>query len=253
MKPNELQADAAIRVFARENGVDLVGYSAMTEQTYLRGDCAQHLLHQGYRQAITLACSISVSACELLFKQEDPGFLFYFTQHTKSRAEQLEQAAQKLCIQIESLGYRAFLVPGLGTAYHDGGCPTILSHITQARLAGLGTMGDSGMLLTPQFGPRVRLATVLTDCPLPVPEMLLGDLCLHCGACAAICPAGSITPGRHFDSEHPERYYTDKLACARYRDGNKEKYGSRFCNLCMAACPVGRNAHCGGHWYSFQG
>ena len=241
MHQDVIRIETAIRISAKESGIALVGYSPMTEQTYLRRDCAQYLLGKGYNRAITLAYPISASACELLFKRKDEGFLFYFTQHVKACAESLEEAAQKLCIQIESFGYRAFLVPGLGTGYHDDGCPTILSHITQARLAGLGTMGDSGMLLTAQFGPRVRLATVLTDCPLPVPATLPDDVCLHCGACANICPVGSITHGRHFDAKHPERYYTDKIVCAQYRNDNKEKYGSRFCNLCMAICPVGYN------------
>ena len=240
MRKTTMNMERKIRSEAVRLGIDLIGFSSMTEQLCLRDEWKKYIRERGYCCAITLANAISVSACDLLLKNVDQGTLFYFAKHCMAQAEALAIAAERLCLFIEKNGYRAFQVPGRGTAYSDDNCQTILSHITHARLSGIGTMGDSGMLLTRQYGPRIRLTTILTNCTLPVPAELEDEVCTHCGACAAICPSGSITNGR-FDERYPERCYTNKRACAAHRNENKERFGSRFCNLCMAVCPVGED------------
>jgi len=250
-----MQGDTAvfsehIRAIGAQEDIDLIGFSSMDDpRLYLRPENADFLRQQGYVWAISIANRISPSACDLLLRREDAGLLFYFDQHCRERAAALERAAHALCLYIESYGARAFLVPGLGTGYSDGKARVIVSHITQARLAGLGEMGDSGMLITPEYGPRVRLATILTSHPLTVPDTLPEGICIHCGFCREICPSGSIGTGR-FDPEHPERYYTDKALCTRHRDEQKKRLGSRFCNLCMAVCPVGKQQKPGAALFS---
>jgi ferredoxin len=61
--------------------------------------------------------------------------------------------------------------------------------------AGIGTFGLNNMVLTPEFGPRVHFAAVLTDADLPAGKPLATELCPGleaCGRCAAICPAQAI-------------------------------------------------------------
>ncbi|MBQ7567121.1 MAG: hypothetical protein IJT18_08370 [Oscillospiraceae bacterium] len=60
-------------------------------------------------------------------------------------------------------------------------------------LCGLGEIGWSKMLLTPEFGPRVRVGIIITEMELePDPIMEQGTLCNRCMACAAQCPGGCI-------------------------------------------------------------
>lgn len=62
-------------------------------------------------------------------------------------------------------------------------------------LCGLGEIGYSKMLLTPEFGPRVRVGIIITDMELePDPIMEPGTLCNRCMACVRECPGGCI-PG----------------------------------------------------------
>jgi len=59
--------------------------------------------------------------------------------------------------------------------------------------AGLGEIGWSKMFLTPEFGPRVRLAAVMTDMPLEADEIYNGPkLCDRCMLCARDCTVGAI-------------------------------------------------------------
>ena len=69
----------------------------------------------------------------------------------------------------------------------------------QFRLAavacGLGEIGWSKMLLTPEFGPLQRVAFIFTDAELEYDEMYSGEpLCRKCGACVRECPGGCIPP-----------------------------------------------------------
>lgn len=60
---------------------------------------------------------------------------------------------------------------------------------------GLGEIGWSKMLLTPEFGPLQRLSFIFTDAEVEYDEMYSGEpLCRKCGACVRECPGGCIPP-----------------------------------------------------------
>jgi reductive dehalogenase len=93
---------------------------------------------------------------------------------------------------VRALGYNA--IP-------SGNC-TGLS-IPVAIDAGLGELGRLGLLITPKFGPRVRLAKVITDMPL-IPDHPISfgvtEFCEICGKCAKECPGNAISENsRTFD------------------------------------------------------
>jgi len=85
---------------------------------------------------------------------------------------------------IRNLGYKAL----------PCGNDTALS-IPLAIDAGLGELGRNGLLITPQFGPRIRLSKVITDLPLiPDPPIDFGlhEYCKTCNKCFIQCPAKAI-------------------------------------------------------------
>lgn len=66
-----------------------------------------------------------------------------------------------------------------------------------AFLCGLGEIGYSKMLLTPEFGPRVRVGIIITELELePDPIIEPGTLCNRCMACVRECPGNCIPADR---------------------------------------------------------
>jgi len=90
----------------------------------------------------------------------------------------------------------------------------------------MGTVGTHSLLITPEFGTRVRIACLLTEAPLktttrrdPV------DDCTHCLDCVKICPVGAISP-----PGPGKRYEIDGMRCKFYRERVDN------CGLCQKVC-----------------
>lgn len=79
----------------------------------------------------------------------------------------------------------------------DKPAPDVFVHMRLAAfMAGLGEIGWSKLFISPQFGPRQRLAAILTDAPLE-PDPLYGgpELCDRCMCCARDCTGNAISTG----------------------------------------------------------
>jgi reductive dehalogenase len=111
--------------------------------------------------------------------------------------------------------------------------------------AGLGELSRMGFLITPEFGPRVRLSKVLTDLPLvpdkPI-EFGVWDLCLKCEKCVDYCPPRAIRSGeptREINNisnrEGLLRWPINGEKCLRFwaRSGTS-------CSNCIRVCPFNK-------------
>jgi len=71
--------------------------------------------------------------------------------------------------------------------------------------AGIGTCGRNGLLVSPEFGPNIRLCKVLTDMPLspdkPI-EFGVEEFCKTCKKCAIHCPSNALSHGERAWSGH---------------------------------------------------
>ena len=125
-------------------------------------------------------------------------------------------------------GYRALPLPSQGTPSDARFLRGILSFKHAAELAGLGRIGWSSLLVTRQFGPRVRLACLLTDAEIEPSPWLAENPCDGCGKCVDPCPAGAEKP-----PATGQDYTVDRFACASFRQG------AGCCSTCQSTCPVG--------------
>ena len=75
----------------------------------------------------------------------------------------------------------------------DKPAPNVFTQLRIAAFcAGLGQIGYSKMLLSPEFGPRQRIAALITDAPLQPDPLFDGELCDKCMACVNACSVGAI-------------------------------------------------------------
>ena len=133
---------------------------------------------------------------------------------------------------IRNLGYEAI----------QCGNDTALS-IPLAIDAGLGELGRNGLLITPLYGPRVRLCKILTDLPLETDKPIefgIKDFCKKCKLCAEECEADAISTMDEpsFDvacrSNNPGamKWYVDVEKCYLYWCEN-----GTDCSTCIKVCP----------------
>ncbi|MCB0601932.1 MAG: reductive dehalogenase [Saprospiraceae bacterium] len=119
-------------------------------------------------------------------------------------------------------------------------------NIPMAIQAGLGEYGRNGLLITPQFGPNVRIAKVFTDLPLvpdhPV-EFGVRQFCASCNLCATSCPVRAIPDGEP-QSQPPNisslegmtKYTVDAEKCFRFWVGLNSD-----CAICIRVCPYNKD------------
>lgn len=114
---------------------------------------------------------------------------------------------------------------------------TQLPHKTVARLAGLGWIGKSCLLVTPQYGPAVRISTLLTDAPLPCAAPIAASRCGACAQCANACPGHAIK-GVLWQEGSSRSNRLDLEACvAHMKQVSLGLEEDLICGACIAACP----------------
>ena len=112
------------------------------------------------------------------------------------------------------------------------------SHKKIACLSGLGNMGNNGLFLHKDFGARVRLGTVFTDCQFENPTEYPEDLCSHCNICREKCPSGAIS-GKNWSTDRES--YFNAAKCSEFMKREYKNIGrGAVCGLCVSHCPYGR-------------
>ena len=135
-------------------------------------------------------------------------------------------------------GYRAFAQTTDAVVELDN-YRTVLPHKTVATRAGLGWIGKCALLVTPEYGPAVRLSSLVTDAPLTPAEPIDESRCGNCMSCRYACP-GKAVSGKLWKVGMEREEFWDALACrraARSLAAEKLHEEITLCGLCIAVCP----------------
>lgn len=100
-------------------------------------------------------------------------------------------------------------------------------------LAGLGLIGKNNLLITREYGPRVRLRALYTSILLEPDPIAANPLyCHECNKCVEACPANALTNGKY-----------SRTKCLRYCEDNLRQISEHsvlWCMKCSDVCPVGK-------------
>jgi epoxyqueuosine reductase QueG len=120
---------------------------------------------------------------------------------------------------------------------------TDFSHKMAATRAGLGWIGKPDLFVSEKFGPRVRLATLLTDAELPVSSLTYDESrCGACDACVRECPAKAAS-GASWNIKTERNTFFDAFKCRdKCRELSKKNLDKNIsiCGICISVCPIGK-------------
>ncbi len=112
--------------------------------------------------------------------------------------------------------------------------------------AGLGEYGRHGIIITKEFGPRVRLGKIFTDLPLDHdrPRRFgVKEFCDQCNRCADACPAKAIPHGEPSDQVYNrsnlvgvKKWSVDAEKCFGFWVGQNSD-----CSICIRVCPYNKD------------
>ncbi len=109
-----------------------------------------------------------------------------------------------------------------------------------AATAGLGILGDNGLLINPRYGSFVFIGALFSDIP-PDEEALASvrpiAYCEHCGACRRACPTGALSGEGDCLSELTQRRGEIAKETVLLMKKHRTVWG---CDLCQTACPHNR-------------
>jgi epoxyqueuosine reductase QueG len=115
----------------------------------------------------------------------------------------------------------------------------LFPHKMAATCAGLGWIGRNGLLINPEYGPRLSLATVLTNAPLASDRPVVKSRCGECRLCVEYCPSEAIT-GSQWSRSRPYTELVRLENCRGHKKGSRSLNGKPNCGLCISICPYGR-------------
>jgi ferredoxin len=210
---------ADLQAYALAQGASSIGYTQVPEKWIFQGHAILHLnaiMLTMEMDKVRIDTAPSVACKQAVMEiYRDLGFV-----------------ANRIARYLRKRGYSA-------DAGHPLMGPAVYTPLSQ--MAGLGWLGRSGLLITPEHGPRVRLAAVFTNIEnLPFSthndHAWIADFCAKCGQCIRKCPTQAIY-------ETPIHHKTGRVTCIdndRCFPYFSDEHG---CSVCIKVCPFNKTPY----------
>lgn len=157
---------------------------------------------------------------------------------------ELNLLACKVALELERQGFKTLPTPATQT-----GAELLVSNYFgffsqrhAAVRAGLGEFGYNNIVLNPEFGPRVRYGSVITEAEFDYDSLLSKKVCPRetCRKCLEACVGAAISLRENIDLEQvfiDTPAVTNPELCIR-RTSGQATIGCTFYGTCMRVCPV---------------
>jgi epoxyqueuosine reductase len=192
----------------------------------------------GDRAALPRAVVIAMRHSPAVFAPPEDMPTFDYYQEYLDLNTRLDEVAGILAEVLAVEGHAVSVNPATLGSTDPETLSAPFSHKMAATLAGLGWIGKSALLVTHEFGPAVRLTTVLTDAPLATGPPTTASQCGDCTVCEEACPAGAVLGEEWYPGRPREELY-DAFACRQTALARAQAKGinQTICGICMMVCP----------------
>jgi ferredoxin len=143
---------------------------------------------------------------------------------------------------LRERGYRFFCIPPDSDRIKGKFASRLyplFTHKIAATSAGIGWIGRNGLLISPDFGPRLSLSTVLTDAPFIAGKPIETSMCGDCRLCMEFCPSNALT-GMDWSRSEPFVEIVRLDHCKSHKKKSRRVKDKPNCGLCINICPYGR-------------
>ena len=211
-----------LKALLRSRGADLVGVGDM------RGveNCA-------FQTGVSVAVALPVHVIRDL--QEAPTEEYYHLYHSRNQALNEIVSAGEGFLRDRGFAACAQTTDRVKVSQDK---TTPLPHKTVATRAGLGWIGKNCLLVTPQYGPAVRISSLLTDALLDCDGPVTRSRCGACDRCVRHCPAQALQ-GTLWEAGMPREELVDAVKCREKQlEIMTERTGiaADLCGKCFAVC-----------------
>jgi len=204
-----------LKDFARKRGIDLVGFAVLTQIEGIPFGLALNSIEVINRYPWAIVFGVQLG--KLGKKASGIEVDLY-----------LEKVALEMLAYLDEKGCRALIIhpeDEIEPIHRKG----LLSLKMLAKEAGLGWLGRSLLIVSPDYGPIHRLIAVLTDMELQS-DGSIPNQCGDCSLCIEKCPSGSLTFVSFDDRPRHREDVLDVDKCL----------GDLGCKLCLEVCPWGK-------------
>jgi epoxyqueuosine reductase len=135
--------------------------------------------------------------------------IMLWTRNKMQTSRLLDETAEKIGRMLEQEGFLSLPIsadkpveifkhnPQTGKKFRQTRTLGFLSLKHAAISCGMGELGRSNLLLTPEFGPHQRLCAIVTEAPLEADSKRELALCNNCWQCVKTCPSGALKADRY--------------------------------------------------------
>ena len=191
------------------------------------------IIHK-YTRAISIGVHLSDNVIDELIDEPT----LEYAQHYTEINNELDRIASQLENYLHKKGFEAQSIPA-SKRYDKEKLTAVFPHKTAAILSGIGWIGKSALLISFDYGPRIRLATILTNAPLLADNPQMKSNCGKCTECVDICPVDCIS-GELWEFGDSREKLFDAYKCSDQTSLQKKRVGQTICGLCIRVCPFGQ-------------
>ena len=235
MASDVLQIEEELRQLLLSGGVADVGFCQLED-----GDLDQMEADGLGVGDCRYGMSIVARLSDAIVEEIDDGPTHTYFHHYRTVNAFLDREIYQAGLLLQKYGYRYLSVAASQSIHKNGwNYNGRFSHKHLACHCGMGTIGKSALFLHNRFGPRVRLASLFTDCPFPQHPVTPESVCGSCSLCVNACPAKALT-GREWrpGMEREELFSPEK--CSQHMKRAYQHIGrGAVCGICMKVCPKG--------------